>query len=162
MKPITYFQGSHKRREITRQLRYPICVERSMDKMPFDMYKLTPLLTVRAMLRDRLARQIAGLTQHVVDSGPMGEPTRKHLPPGQPPSESRLTPYCGCPARAGSVSLCCAVAEYDLMARAREERAEFAADQSGTENTNSHGTPSRSISDRSASCVPRRAAPHGP
>jgi hypothetical protein len=26
-----------------------------MDEMPFDMYKLTPVLTVRAMLPDRLA-----------------------------------------------------------------------------------------------------------
>ena len=32
-------------------LRYPICVERSMDEMPFDMYKLTPVLTSRSSAR---------------------------------------------------------------------------------------------------------------
>jgi len=108
---------------------------------------------------DHFARQIAGLIQHVVDSGPMDGQQKSIRSLGSLPrcAGSRVT--AGVPREPIQFLFAPRVTEYDLMARAREERAEFAAHQSGTENTNSHLAAFQSISDRSASCVPRRAEP---
>ena len=72
---------------------------------------------------DHLSRQIAGLIQHIVDSGPMDSQ-----------SVRSWAASFGVPARAlppmSRTSRFARVAEYDLMAPAREERAAFPARQS--------------------------------
>src|SRR5580700_9668326 len=90
---------------------------------------------------DDLAGEVAGPLQDIVHSRPMhGE-------------EDRIRGLCRLARRAGlriavggagelvQLLLAAGIAEDDFMPRPREERAELAAHQSGTENAYTHGSP---------------------
>src|SRR5207248_9847154 len=82
---------------------------------------------------DHLARQVAGLSQHVVDPGPVhGQQERVRSLSGLSRCARPRFPF-GVPRELLQLLLPAGVAEYHLMSGAREERAELAAHQSRTE-----------------------------
>ena len=90
---------------------------------------------------NHLARQIACLTQHIVDSRPVhGEQYRVRFLRGLSRCAGpRLA--LGLPCEPLELLFAAGVAEYHLMSGSREKRPEFAAHQPGTQNANSHAAP---------------------
>src|SRR5262249_46221578 len=100
---------------------------------------------------DHLARQIACLIQHVLDSRPVhGEQHRIRFLRGLSRCAGpRLA--LGLPGEPLELLLAVGVAEYHLMPDSRKDGSELAAHQPGTQNANSHDSTRNRISFTSAS-----------